>query len=222
MAARYVRALLADPVSPLFKQLMNEHDIGTLLALCLVHDIGHYPLAHDLEEVDRDIFGHERRTIYLLERPTSEVGRVLTSATGSGWHTSSSELVAILKAKGSDLSLKQMILRSVIDGPIDADKLDYLLRDSENLRLPYGRGVDLEKLMHCLTVVVDDKGSGSVGRIGILDKGRIPAESVAFARYALYGAVYWHRTHRTIKAMLNRIGYEVLWRERKVAPKRLL
>lgn len=210
MATRFARALLSDPISPIFRQLMTEDDIAKLLVICLVHDIGHYPLAHDLEETDREVFGHERRTSQLLLAQGSEVRRVLTDSE-LGWAIDTKELTRILDADASRIPLKDMIIRSVIDGPIDADKLDYLLRDSENLRLPYGRGMDLDKLMQCLTVVVDDPGNGTEARIGIHDKGRIPAESVAFARYAMYGSVYWHRTHRTLKAMLNRLGMEVMF-----------
>lgn len=210
MATRFVRSLLSDPVSPLFKQLVRESDISILLALCLVHDIGHYPLAHDLEEVDSSVFSHELRTVHLMTSRASEVAAVLRSE--PAWKIDVERLINILKEdRRYELPLVDMILRSIIDGPIDADKLDYLLRDSENLRLPYGRGVDIEKLMQCLTVVVSqDAGEQSQARIGIHDKGRIPAESVAFARYALYGSVYWHRTHRTLKAMLNRLALEVM------------
>jgi HD superfamily phosphohydrolase len=211
MAARFARALLNDPLSPLFRQLMTAADMDRLLAICLVHDIGHYALAHDLEEVDREIFGHEKRTQHLLERTGSRVAQILRS---DAWNVDIDTLTAILESdRRTPLPLKDMIIKSIIDGPIDADKLDYLLRDSENLRLPYGAGVDVRKLMQCLTVVVNDVGSGSEARIGIHDKGRIPAESVAFARYAMYGSVYWHRTHRTMKAMLNRIGFEVLYHQ---------
>lgn len=208
MATSFVRALLSDPISPIFKQLFSEEDVATLLAVCLVHDIGHYPLAHDLEEVERTVFSHERRTQNLLDNKDSELVEILSN---SLWRVDPDRVKNILFTdKRQDLSLVDMIIKSVIDGPIDADKLDYLIRDSENLRLPYGRGIDVSKLLQCLTVVAEDTGNGSEARIGIHDKGRIPAESVAFARYAMYGSVYWHRTHRTLKAMVNRLGLEVL------------
>ena len=46
--------------------------------------------------------------------------------------------------------------------------------------------------------------------LGIHEKGRVTAESVAFARYALYGSVYWHHTYRAVKAMLQRVAWQYL------------
>lgn len=214
MSVRFARALYSDPLSPIFRQLMRKEDLELLLVLCLVHDIGHYPLAHDLEEVDLELFGHERRTRALFARDNSEVA---TQVESDFWSPGILErLDRILDKENPPLSIQEMLAKSIIDGPVDADKIDYLLRDSENLRLQYGRGVDVEKLLQSMTVVVTiekptpDDPPQVRARIGITDKGRIPAESVAFARYSLYGAVYWHRTHRTMKAMLNRLGFEVL------------
>jgi HD superfamily phosphohydrolase len=211
MAARFTRALYNDPVSPLFRQFMNETDIEVLLAVCLLHDIGHYPLAHDLEEVD-GAFKHETRTIALISGP-----EVVEAFSSGYWSLGVHERVlsVLTDGDGSTRPVQDMLIRAVIDGPVDADKVDYLLRDSENLRLPYGQGVDVPKLLQSLTVIVKSgttaKDKDKVfARIGISDKGRIAAESVAFARYSLYGSVYWHRTHRTLKAMLNRLGFEAL------------
>jgi len=46
--------------------------------------------------------------------------------------------------------------------------------------------------------------------LGIHEKGKVPAESVAFARYAMFGQVYWHHAYRSIKAMLHRMMLEML------------
>jgi HD superfamily phosphohydrolase len=210
MAARFTRALYNDPVSPLFRQFMNDSDIEVLLAVCLLHDIGHYPLAHDLEEV-HDLFSHEARTLQLIESKD-----VVAALSSDLWSPGIAKRVSsvLRETDAPTRSIQDMLIRAVIDGPVDADKVDYLIRDSENLRLPYGRGVDVSKLLQSLTVIVKSgvgKDSEKVfARIGINDKGKVAAESVAFARYSMYGAVYWHRTHRTLKAMLNRLGFEAL------------
>lgn len=217
MACRYVRALYNDPVNPIFKQIMRADDIEALLLACLVHDVGHYPLAHDLEEVEPRIFGHDVRTHRLITNAkTSLLARTLADA-DNGWSATVERVVALLQAgaKPEDASFRDSVLSAIIDGPIDADKLDYLIRDAENLRLPYGRGIDFDRLISSATVVMIPRRSGEYElerfpSLGIHERGRIAAESVAFARYAMYGAVYWHRTHRTLKAMLNRIAYEIL------------
>src|SRR5665647_2860252 len=62
LTCEYVRWLLRDDVNPLFAQLMTPRDIRRLIVASLLHDIGHYPLAHDFEEADRKLFDHERRS----------------------------------------------------------------------------------------------------------------------------------------------------------------
>jgi hypothetical protein len=219
LACEYIRALYEDPQNPLFRQVISEGDIESLLIASLVHDVGHYPLAHDLEEVDYTIFNHEDRTSHLLTAPGSQLNDLLaaTSAAPDNWSVDVQRVLSVLKSGGNrsrpssdNRPIVDQILHSIIDGPIDADKLDYLTRDSENLRLPYGRGVDVAKLVQSLTVVVDTNTSATRARIGIHERGKIAAESVAFARYAMYGAVYWHHSHRAAKAMLNHIAYRAV------------
>ena len=120
--------------------------------------------------------------------------------------------MSILKAKPGALrgSLKDRILHSLINGPIDADKVDYLMRDCAHLGLTFGKAIDLERLVRCLTIVFRQKGESTYAALGIHEKGKIPAEAIAFARYAMFGQVYWHHAYRSIKAMIHRMVWEVL------------
>lgn len=56
---RYCDSLWNDPINPLFKQIMSEHDINLVLLASICHDIGQYPLAHDLEETEEKLFSHK-------------------------------------------------------------------------------------------------------------------------------------------------------------------
>ena len=212
MACRMMAALCDDPINPLFRQIMTEEDLKAGLLAALLHDIGHYPLAHDLEEVSRQVFAHDDRTQRILRRNSGELFATMRDM----WEVTPERIGSILSIdRGGDSVLKNEILLSVLDSPIDADKIDYIIRDSENLRLPFGRGVDYEKLLQALTTVVIPDARDPLkyhGEIGIQERGRIAAESLAFARYALYGASYWHRTHRAAKAMLHRLASGVLRR----------
>lgn len=241
---RYLRALIRDPINPLFRQIMTERDIAASLAVALIHDIGHYALAHDLEEAESDIFSHENRGRALLKDKDTglqtmlecrvvlgkdeECGKLLgkeecgrrlgkegcskLSTNEPGWDVRTKRILAILEAdvKKRRGTVKDRIIHALIDGPIDADKLDYIIRDSTNLGLTYGSVIDVERLLRVLTIVTRQDGDDTYVNVGIHEKGRVTAEAVAFARYALYGSVYWHHAYRSIKSMLQRMAWQYL------------
>lgn len=213
---RYITALYHDPINPLFRQIMTEQDILAALVASLVHDVGHYALAHDLEEAESDIFSHEDRGKELLNDASTGLQEVLEAVhlqSGEpGWGVSVKRVRSILDADVPKMTgtVRDRLIHALIDGPIDADKLDYIIRDSINLGLTYGSVIDVERLMRVLTVVTRQSGNKTYVNIGIHEKGRVTAEAVAFSRYALYGSVYWHHAYRAIKAMLQRITWQYL------------
>jgi HD superfamily phosphohydrolase len=203
-ACLYILALYYDPENPLFRSIMTDEDLRVCVVAALLHDIGQYPLAHDLADIDSR-FKHERfagEMIGHADNPKT-VGNVLKKE----WNVNPSQLIRLMTGSKERLGFKSRILRSVFDGPIDCDKLDYLRRDAIHLGVPYGEGVDLERLLKVLTVVVDSPSSAAVG---ISEKGRVAAESAAFARYAMFATVYWHHTSRAVKAMLRQAVMDVL------------
>ncbi len=212
---RYLTALNQDPINPLFRQIMTEEDIAAALVVSLIHDIGHYALAHDLEEAEGDFFSHEDRGKVLL-RSSASLKAILENerlSTGEvGWGVPAARVLDILEADvpSKTGTVKDRLIHALIDGPIDVDKLDYIIRDSTNLGLTYGSVIDVERLLRVLTIVTREETNGTYVNIGIHEKGRVTAEAVAFARYALYGSVYWHHAYRAVKAMLQRIAWEYL------------
>jgi HD superfamily phosphohydrolase len=206
--AKFIDALWHDPVNPFFKQVITEKDIKILLVGALLHDVGQYALAHDLEEADYSIFSHTNNNRKLLQ--SEEVKKILSPILKKEWDLSIEDIYPILGIDSNNETYKNRLLRSIIDGPIDADKLDYLIRDSNNLNIPYGKAIDYSKIIKSLTVVFEHNFAKIVPSLGIHEKGKIAAEGVAFARYALFGTVYWHHTLRSIKAMLHRAVWEFL------------
>jgi HD superfamily phosphohydrolase/serine/threonine protein kinase len=103
-----------------------------------------------------------------------------------------------------------MIMKSIVDGPLDADKLDYLRRDSLHAGVMYANGIDLERFFESLRVCLttENDGTPNGAAIGISDKGIAAIESIITARYHLFSVVYWHRTVRGITATLQRVLVE--------------
>jgi HD superfamily phosphohydrolase len=89
----------------------------------------------------------------------------------------------------------------MLSGPIDVDKVDYLMRDSLHAGVPYGRNFDQERLMASLCL--NETGDG----LAISEKGKTAAEMMVFARYVMFSEVYWHHAVRAATAMIQRAFY---------------
>lgn len=216
---KYIRSLYYDPLNPMFRQIMEPEHLRAALLAALLHDAGQFPLAHDLEDIDQTLFNHNSLTEGLLkgERDLKVKGMkkmVFPSLNEmyALWGVDKERVISILKAKTNQLNhnIIDRILKSLISGPIDADKLDYLIRDGQRLQVPYPKGIDVDRLLRCLTLVIKDYANGVYAYIGIHEKGRIPAEFVTLARYAMFSQVYWHHAVRSAKAMLSRAIYALL------------
>ena len=116
---------------------------------------------------------------------------------------------AVLDPKLSKL-LKVDLLHSIMDSPIDADKLDYLIRDAHHCGVHYPEGIDVDRFYQSLTTITNLSGFGEVteadrphASIGVTHKGILPVESILVARYQMFSCVYWHHTARAYTAMLQ-------------------
>lgn len=175
--------------------------VQTLVVAALLHDIGHYPFSHTLEELGYPIVSHEKVGRSIIEN--SEIATILERD-----YQLSPERVAdfIDPPKTKALPADDELLSSLLSGALDVDKLDYLPRDARACNVPYG-GVDVARLLGALRVYPNVNGRQ---RIVVTHKGISPLHSLLHARQEMFDNIYWHHTSRALQMMLKRAVQEAL------------
>ncbi len=173
----------------------DENGYCTVRVTALLHDIGHGPFSHVSEELlgyfNKDRFnGSDRNTIHeVITRDIIEKNEELTSII-SGQQIN--EIIQLLQK--NDTGRQE---RDIISGPLDADKLDYLLRDSYFTGVKYGV-FDLPRIINTLQQLSLRDGT----QLCIHKDGLYALEQFFMAKYHMTKQVYHHKGRHITDAMI--------------------
>lgn len=164
--------------------VITEEERLLCLSAALLHDIGHGPFSHSFEKVFHT--DHEEWTQRILTGDT-QVNTVLRQVSDD-FPTKVAQMI------GKTYSNKLLV--SLISSQIDADRMDYLLRDAYYTGTSYG-SFDLERILRVLKPYED--------KVVIKHTGMHAVEDYIAARYQMYWQVYFHRVTRSAEVILRNI-----------------
>jgi uncharacterized protein len=160
----------------------------------LLHDVGHSPFSHATEELfpAREAgdgkFSHEQYSAAIVRGPLRNA--IEDHILNQGNYGFTADDVAAL-LEGSAKAKQGIFWRDLVTGQMDADRMDYLLRDSHHIGVHYGT-FDLHRLIS--TVVAIPGRNDLPPHLGIEEGGWHAAEALILARYFMFTQVYFHKT----------------------------
>ena len=199
---------------------INDDEKMKVQIACLLHDVGHGPYSHTLESVlnyrlkidhmdvtKKIITGEYNILIDEPEKTITKFDRIPSILNRYGYDPK--EIAELVEAPPfKDVTLESFFyepprevkypkkyLAQIVHSAVDADQIDYLLRDAHYTGVAHGI-IDVERLISTFTIFnnqlcIDKKGVSAI-------------EGMLVARGLMYSSVYFHKTVRIAELMISR------------------
>ena len=164
---------------------LTEYDKVCVMLAGLLHDVGHGPFSHAFEHITNH--SHEEYTAKIILGNT-ELNAILRAVS----EKLPQDIVSIIQH-----THENDILNQIVSGQLDADRMDYLLRDSYFTATSYGQ-FDLERILRTMRVRKTNEGRKV---IVVKYTGIHSVEDYIMARYQMYWQVYYHPVARSYEAV---------------------
>ncbi len=188
----------------------------------LLHDVGHAPFSHASEEImpvneqTGKPFKHENYTTAIIKGPLKDAIENHQINT-TNYNILAEEVAALIEGNAAILG-KRIFWKVLISSQLDADRGDYLLRDSHHIGVKYGI-YDHARLLNTLALGIEPESEEVV--LGVGKDGWHIAESIVIARYQMFTQVYFHKTRRAFDYHLKEAMKTVLMGGKLPAPEEL-
>ncbi len=173
---------------------LTRHRVLVRLA-ALLHDVGHSPFSHAAEDLfpaqsaeTTERYEHEQYSAAIVRRHFADV--IKGHPLNMNYGFSADDVADLLDGEPS--AGGALFWRDLISGQLDADRMDYLLRDSLHTGVGYGR-YDWHRLVHTTVALPQTQEEGGP-KIGVEEGGWHAAEGLIIARYLMFTQVYFHKT----------------------------
>jgi HD superfamily phosphohydrolase len=174
---------------------LSDQEVETIRFASILHDIGHGPFSHAFEDILSSVnypekVNHEHITKYIIQT-----------------HKIIGDILGEKKDDILSVFSNATVSTEIISGNIDADRLDYLRRDSYYAGVSYGE-FDLERILHTIHKISDENRSF----LTVFEKGLDAVESFRLARFLMHSQVYNHHAGLICESMLQR-SVEIAFRD---------
>ena len=222
----YIMGLMTEHLLKQHPDLITEEDVVKMRVAALLHDIGHYPLSH----LGECVYGYCKDNIDIaptlvcgLDDKDKPLYEIAASHSKTAHHEQLGKYIVtnhygvceILKKNNLDpteiaeiftgeIGSRNMVYSQLLHSSLDADRLDYLLRDSYQTGVKYGL-VDLQYLTRLLMIVQDPNlASENNGKVLVCNKkGQHVVEHFLMSRYFHYYQIVFHKTNGAFEGLIK-------------------